>query len=115
MDEGKVTSDMHDAVREETLGKLRAGLKRLTEGRRAVEAGESIAALRALTQARENNARAISTILSACLHDALEVTEPTNVKERGRSMQNLIHLTGFALSELCVSCRQKIASRLRRG
>jgi hypothetical protein len=80
-----------------------------------MQAGESMAALRALTEARENNARAISTMLSACLNDALEVTETMNVEERARSTQNLIHLTGFALSALSVSCRRKIASRLRRG
>jgi len=106
---------MREAVRGETLGNLRAGLLRLAEGRQTVEAGESIAALRALTQARENNARAISTMLSACLNDALEVTKTMNVIERVRSVQNLIHLTGFALSELCVSCRRKIARRLKRG
>ena len=108
-------TNMPEAVREETLGNVRAGLLQLTESRRAVEAGESMAALRALTQERENNARAISTMLSACLNDALEVAETMNVKERARSVQNLIHLTGFAPSELCVSCRRKIARRLKRG
>ena len=98
----------------ETLLILQDSLQRLTAARELLESGKSLAALRTLTWIRELNARAISAGLSTCLLSALEIAEKSDdANERERLLQELIRLTGFELSALCVTCRRKV--KLKRG
>ena len=101
---------MRDEVRLETVNILQTGLYRLAECRQALEAKEFVATMRALTQARETNARAIATMLSACLQDALEDAKKQSA---GRDqvvdrIHNLFRLFNFVLSGLCSLCRRKL-------
>ena len=99
---------------DEILLILQDSLQRLTATRELLESGKSLAALRELTWIRELNARAISARLSTCLLSTLEIAEKSNdADERERRFQELIRLTGFELSALCVTCRRKV--KLKRG
>jgi tetratricopeptide (TPR) repeat protein len=74
--------------------------------------GESLQAIKALQQAREENNRAVSLLLGGCLETTLSTAQWMDGREWAACLPELTQLLDYALVELCQDCRGQIGQAI---
>lgn len=105
---------MANTEQEEALKYLKASQQRLADCQRLLVAGEHLALIRSLLEARRLNAQALSALLSGCLRHTLDLVKSGDENEREEHLPELIRLVNFSLINLCPYCRQAISEKLKK-
>jgi hypothetical protein len=98
---------METAERAQILHALEKVMREVEQARSLVEAGESIAALRALTRVRGLNRQVIAGMVTNCAQKLVDEAKDS----RQEHLEELTRLLRFAWSGLCPACRSEVGKR----
>jgi len=104
---------MNPTARAEALSSLAEIEKRLQRADEQLAAGESLAAVRALDEARQLARQTTVAIVIACLRTVWADAASDDAQRREACLDELVRLVNFAESALCPACRGQVGRRLK--
>ena len=104
---------MNPTARAEALSNLKKIEKRLQRADEQLAAGDSLAAVRALVEARQLARKTTVAIVTACLRTVWADAASDDARQREACLDELVRLVNFAESALCPACRRQVGRRLK--
>jgi len=104
---------MNSIARAEALSNLKEIEKRLQRADEQLAAGDALAAVRALVEARQLARQTTVAIVTACLRTAWADAASDETQRREACLDELVRLVNFAESALCPTCRGLVGRRLK--
>jgi len=98
---------METAERAQTLHVLEKAIRKVDQARSLLEAGESVAVLRALIRVRGLDRQVIARLVTNCAQTLVEEARDS----RQEHLEELTRLLRFAWSGLCPACRSAVGKR----
>jgi len=104
---------MNSTARAEALSNLKEIEKRLQTANEQLAAGDSLAAVRALVEARQLARQTTVTLVTHCLRAVWADAASDDTQRREACLDELVRLVAFVESALCPACRGQVGRRLK--
>lgn len=104
---------MNATARAEALSRLKEIEKRLQRADERLSAGDTLAAIRALAEARRLARQTTVTLVTHCLRAVWADATSNDVQRREACLEELVRLVSFAESALCPACRGQVGRRMK--
>lgn len=104
---------MNVLAKQEAIIQLRSVAVHVQQADALFRNGESVRAIQALQQAREENQHVIVTLLGNCLEAKLSTIQYPDAQQREANLPELARLLKFAIATLCPDCRRLISDQIR--